>query len=800
MTATRKPGRFRAHANSLGIPGEVAEYILGAISGGTPVPGMLRGAVQANTDQSLNSSGLAAQVRRLLSWDWRRFPGDYMADPREAPIPAFPGEGRAAPDRGEDTSPGAAQWYWDMLARRAWAAGACQYGHALPSYGTFYDHCGRYVVRGCLDHADGKTRSGRRGRWWCRRLSCPVCYEHSIRVAAMRCAMLLISYAVYRKSQPGAGRYHLAYHHWIVSVDPARRRQMKTQEGVDMYRKEVYKQMKWLGYTGGVVVYHPWSFKGGRKRFRPHLHCVAAGYVDRDRYLDKYGKRIMLGEMDSDPVREAHRRTGAVYREVSRPVSALETYSLLVYLLTHVGLRIPKRSPDGGQPAGPAGAGVQGAGAGLRKYGQAVSYFGNISANQFALKIILSRSRDAGRHIAKILQSVQKRVEARGWRVWAHIRPVTCPPSGAERPGGRRGGVLDVDPRTAECGGAVYVPLAEAEDLLWSLAARGGNAPLAKSTEGGRPSDGSGPEPYRYAVIRLDYDEKRGGVRVRSSNMVIGLDPSTENLCGECRGPLRVIVRADGGGIPPPDSDHPDGEGHARDDTGWTYYRPRGEHAGMGIPYYMEDDSPRWDRGIPNMPEDATKMPAGYQLFLREWVGDRTVRCMVAAMRLQDPGVHPGMARRAVRRHLARAGHPDKTRDGWEDVLLAGVWREYESMSGRGPRAGARPAGTSRGTAGAPDGVIPAPSGLVLSGRPGPARGIHATAPGMRRQAAVRPGGLRRRSIITIEWCIHHVKAATRGKAQVARRLPLPAIRRARAGRSVNCQKYGTWPPVVKKR
>ena len=190
------------------------------------------------------------------------------------------------------------------------------------------------------------------------------------------------------------------------------------------------------------------------------------------------------------------------------------------------------------------------------------------------------------------------------------------------------------------------------------------------------------PDSDRYAVIRLDYDEKRGGVRVRSSDMVIGLDPSTESLCGECRGPLRVIVRADGGGIPPPDSDCPDGGRHARDDAGWTYYRPRGEHAGMGVPYYGEDGSPHWDVNIPNMPADVLRMPAKYQTRLREWVDDHIVGYEVDTMRRQNPGVSPGTAERAVRRHLARAGLPNKTRDGWEGDLLADVWREYGNMVG----------------------------------------------------------------------------------------------------------------------
>ena len=699
MTSARQPWRFRAHARRLGIPGSVSGYLLGAIGEETAVPVMLRRAALIGAIQNLDPHGLAAQVRKLLSWDYRKRPGDYMRDPGKEPIHVHQEDVRAAilghdagpgcrTDGDWNAPPGAAQRYLDGHAVRAWAASPSQYGFTLPSYGASYDRCGRYVNRGCLEHADG--RRGKTARWRCGRLSCPECYEHAIKLGAVRGTKRLVAGAVLRKSQLGPGRRQLIYHHYVVSVNPGRHDLLKTPEGVDRYRRKVYRQMEWLGYWGGATVYHPWRFEGRRMPFAPHFHVLAAGYVDRDRYLDMYGRRVMFGEMESHPIREVSRRTGGdVYAKVSHAGSAYEIYSILFYLLTHAGQRIPERSLDRGQAAGLADADGRNPDAGgsrpktgRRNYGHAITYFGDVAPNKFAAKTVLSRGREGERDINRIVRSWQKKAEKRGLSAYASIQPVTCPPrGGAGRPGRSCGRLFDVDPRTAEYGAVESMPAAEAGKYLRGLFPGADNAPPAKSIGGGDRPDGPAPEPYRYAVVKLTY-EKNGRIHVRSSYAVIALDPSTEHLCGECRGPLRVIVRVDGGGIPPPDDDHPEGvQGTYDDADDWTYYRPGGEHAGMGVPYYDNDGSQRWDTGVPNMPADAPRMPLEYHLRLQGWIDDHITRYATAAMRRQDPGVDREMAERAVRRHLARAGHPDKARDGWEEDLLDDIWGEYAAMA-----------------------------------------------------------------------------------------------------------------------
>ena len=694
MTAARARWRFLAHARRLKIPDPVSEYLLGAIGDGTPVPEMMRQAALMGSDHGLDPSGLAAQVRKLLSWDYRKRPGDYARDPRKEPISVQQEDARAAvPGHHADQNwlESDAQRHMDEHKRRRRAASCCRYGYALPSYGTSYDRCGRYVYRGCLEHADDGRRISKRAQWRCDRPSCPKCYEHAIEVCAIRGTKRLVAGAILRKSPLVPRRRRYLYQHWIVSVDPSRRDLLKTPAGVDRYRNKMYGYLEGLGFLGGAAVYHPYRFKDGRQSFEPHFHVLAAGYIDLDEYLEKNGQRVMLGKMESHPVSELSKRTGGdMYRKVSHAGSAGEVYSILLYQLTHAGQRVPERPSDRGQAAGLADsdgwdpvAWKRRPKTGRRNYGHTITYFGDLAPNKFATKDVLSRSRDAERDIGRIVRSWQKRAEKRDLSVSVSVQPVTCPPrgGGAGGPGGPCGSMFDADPRTAKYGDIRRISVYKVGEYLRSLVAREDNAPMdAESTGGDGHAGGPAAEPYRYAVVRLRYYEKYGGVYVRSSYAVISLDPSTKHLCTECRGPLRPIVRVDGGGIPPPDGEHPEDMQCTYDDAAdWTYYQPRGEHAGMGMPYYQEDGSPRWDTGIPNMPAEALRMPLEYYLCLQGCIEDNIVRYATAAMRRLDPGVDPDVVRQAVR-HIYRAGYPDKARDGWEENLLADIRGKYAAI------------------------------------------------------------------------------------------------------------------------
>ena len=236
----RQPWRFRAHARRLGIPDTVSGHLLDAIGKGTDVPSMLRRAALIGADGGLNPDGLAAQVRKLLAWDYKRHPGDYASNPKDEPIPARQNNRRgghgagagccAGSDGDRSAPPDAARMHLDWIAERKWAASCYRHGHVLPGHGTSYDRCGKYFTHGCLDHADGSRRS-RHARWRCGRLSCPVCCESAIRMGAARGARRMAARAIHRKSPLSTERRHFMHHHVVVSVDPSHYGQLETPEG-----------------------------------------------------------------------------------------------------------------------------------------------------------------------------------------------------------------------------------------------------------------------------------------------------------------------------------------------------------------------------------------------------------------------------------------------------------------------------------------------------------------------------------------------------------------------------------------
>ena len=155
----------------------------------------------------------------------------------------------------------------------------------------------------------------------------------------------------------------------------------------------------------------------------------------------------------------------------------------------------------------------------------------------------------------------------------------------------------------------------------------------------------------------------------------------------------------DGGGIPPPDDGQPEGEQHPHDDAAdWTYHRPRGEHAGMGMPYYGKDGSLRWDRGVRNMPADDWSLPPEYRRCLWKGVHYDIVRYAIAAMLRQNPNAKPGRGR-AGGPPLPRPRRPPRTgrrTAGRMPFWPASGGSMRMSRMRRGLRTGARPETDSR--------------------------------------------------------------------------------------------------------
>lgn len=665
MTPKRQAGMFYGHARKLGLPEPVYKYVLRALLDGTAIPVILRGAVKAGAGQNLNPYGVASQVHRLLCWDYNKYPDDYATNPIDASVCNCV-DGRQAVryheigesmDQTSNDITSLTKQYMDGLEMRRWADDCYQYGYVLPSHGTKYSKCGQYVIMGCL-HDDGQRHS-KTVRFSCGRPSCPICYKKAIQHHAVKAAKRLMTGAILRCSSLYKNRCSLIYHHFIVSIHSDNHEQLMTPDGVDRYRQKIFNNMRQIGYRGGVAVYHPWRFDKNSKRFEPHFHIVAAGYVDHEKYLRNNGKRIMLGKMEPHPISEVHRKTGGdIYRKKSHTGSFDELASMMKYLLTHVGLRTP-RQPEGG--------------GGGRNYGPAVTYFGDVSNNKFATKNVLSNSSDLALDIIRIGRSLMGKSEN---LKQLSLQTATCPPRHDIEGGDKRYGSLsDMDIRAIKYNAAKNVPMDKLVTYLWEEIAHTYNAPISEKHEGEDCATNPIDESNRYVVIRSIIHEKYDGSRVRSKFTVIALDPSTVNLCCKCRCSLHAIVRLDGGGIPPPDGDRPEGKQFMYNDAAdWTRYQPRDMHHGRGMPYYGEDGAPHWDRGVKSMPEDTSRFPNEYRCILKGEADESFTKCAVSMMRRQDPYIDTDVAEYAVHHYLAGNGIPE---GGWKDDILKDLRAEY---------------------------------------------------------------------------------------------------------------------------
>ena len=116
--ATSKRREFQKRASRPDMPGPVSGYPLNSTGGWTAVPDMPRRAALIGAIQNLNLYGPATQVRRLLSWDYRRRPGGRACNPGGEPARVRRKDARAAsPGHGSGPGcrmdPGSAQGFSD---------------------------------------------------------------------------------------------------------------------------------------------------------------------------------------------------------------------------------------------------------------------------------------------------------------------------------------------------------------------------------------------------------------------------------------------------------------------------------------------------------------------------------------------------------------------------------------------------------------------------------------------------------------------------------------------------------------
>ena len=242
------------------------------------------------------------------------------------------------------------------------------YEHGMIMVGSLqrYGYCMHMITDGCL-HANG-TRVSRNRRLNCGRVLCaecllPMCNKTAARALARLSAMMLrLRAGIYITPDPSI------FIHGAYSLSEEHCKEFETKKG----RKRVYarfiREVKRLGFVGGVYIIHPWRFEDNLEggKWSVHIHFIAAGFVDHNKYRVKNAKAIMAGKMSTDPMTDLIRRTGDMYIPIRNFPNFGDAFDTLAYTLSH--------------------AGVEATG------GQILKYFGEAAPNKFGTQDVESNN------------------------------------------------------------------------------------------------------------------------------------------------------------------------------------------------------------------------------------------------------------------------------------------------------------------------------------------------------------------------------------------------------------------------
>ena len=268
--------------------------------------------------------------------------------------------------------------------------------YTMPGHGVVYPSCGQFMVSGCvgagtteldaLTHAQQiaeKQHAVAEQDIWkgrtqvCGRLACPVCFDASIKRAAMAAAKRFFSYLMALRSdlfaehQEISRRQKRIAQHFVVSVPERDHALLRTPDGYASVKKQVLADLRDLGAQGGFTVYHPWRYGRGLAYayFSPHFHVVLAGWTDGEQVanLSKWGlavsdaERLQVVAKDIRRARDRAQERGGqlsdyrqylkipkhdryVYKSVSTLREFLDVFGLARYLLTHCGVQAKKHA------------------------------------------------------------------------------------------------------------------------------------------------------------------------------------------------------------------------------------------------------------------------------------------------------------------------------------------------------------------------------------------------------------------------------------------------------------------------
>ena len=261
---------------------------------------------------------------------------------KEKPPVSFPEDC----DTNEDYSPQGKMAYISAIRKGRFATDC--YEHGLVMVGNYhrYPHCMHQIPDGCIRHADG-TRITQYRPLSCGRLMCLECLLPACNKAAGKAVARLSKMMIKLRAGVFATPRKYIFHHFVYSLSDEHHNLFQTPAG----RKKIYamvrREIKRLGYVGGVFITHPWRFDDALsdKDWSPHIHVVAAGYVDHPKYRIRNAAAIMSGRKAADPISDLYNRTGDLYlyiRSFSRFADAFDT---IAYTLSPCGSR-GDRWPD----------------------------------------------------------------------------------------------------------------------------------------------------------------------------------------------------------------------------------------------------------------------------------------------------------------------------------------------------------------------------------------------------------------------------------------------------------------------
>lgn len=160
----------------------------------------------------------------------------------------------------------------------------------------------------------------------CYMYSCPKCFEYAVKRGALKASKHLIDYLLGMRSDVYRVKDKRIYNHFVVSPESDLYDKLADEKFRKKYEIKIRRELKTLGFTGGLEVFHPYRFTDKLENlyWSPHWHFVLTGYVENPK----------------EKIKKASAKLGAVFRSIRTSKKHSDVYTLVHYLLSHAGLRV----------------------------------------------------------------------------------------------------------------------------------------------------------------------------------------------------------------------------------------------------------------------------------------------------------------------------------------------------------------------------------------------------------------------------------------------------------------------------